>query len=45
MAPHSQRLQSLPEIDRDAWFAFPEATRKIVSWRMCEIRNAGLRDY
>ena len=28
--PHSGRLQSFPEIDRGAWFAFTEATRKIM---------------
>jgi predicted NUDIX family NTP pyrophosphohydrolase len=28
--PRSGRLQSFPEIDRGAWFALPEATRKIV---------------
>jgi predicted NUDIX family NTP pyrophosphohydrolase len=28
--PRSRRLQSFPEIDRGAWFALPEATRKIV---------------
>jgi predicted NUDIX family NTP pyrophosphohydrolase len=27
--PRSGRLQSFPEIDRAAWFALPEATRKI----------------
>jgi predicted NUDIX family NTP pyrophosphohydrolase len=28
--PRSGRLQSFPEIDRAAWFALPEATRKIL---------------
>jgi|ERR1700674_800166 predicted NUDIX family NTP pyrophosphohydrolase len=28
--PRSGRLQSFPEIDRGAWFALPEATRKIL---------------
>lgn len=28
--PRSGRLQSFPEIDRVAWFALPEATRKIL---------------
>ena len=32
--PRSGRLQSFPEIDRAAWFALPEATRKILRGQM-----------